>query len=98
MDKYTISWPGYIRSKKIVKYEFHYDHMLPRYGDNLKLCYMDTDSLAYHIKTEYFYALIASDVKARFNRSGYDKNDARSLPIGLNKKVTGLMKDEFGVM
>ena len=52
--------------------------------------------LAYHIKTEDFYAIIASDVKARFDRSGYNKNDARPLPIGLNKKVIGLMKDELG--
>ena len=37
---------------KIVMYEFHYDYMVPKYGENLKLCYMDTDSLVYHIKTE----------------------------------------------
>ena len=31
---------------KIVMYEFHYDHMKPKYdGENLMLCYMDTDSL-----------------------------------------------------
>ena len=39
---------------KIVMYEFHYDYMIPKYGDRLKLCYMDTDSLVYHIKTENF--------------------------------------------
>ena len=32
---------------KIVMYEFHYDYMLPKYDNNLKLCYMDTDSLVY---------------------------------------------------
>ena len=52
--------------------------------------------LGCHIKTEDFYAIIASDVKARFDRSGYNKNDARPLPTGLNKKVIGLMKDELG--
>ena len=42
---------------KIVMYEFHYDYMKPKYdGENLKLCYMDTDSLVYKIKTEDFYA------------------------------------------
>ena len=30
---------------KTIMYEFHYDYMKPKYGDNLKLCYMDTDSL-----------------------------------------------------
>ena len=34
---------------KTVMYEFHYDYMLPKYGDNLKLCYMDTDSFVYDI-------------------------------------------------
>ena len=41
---------------KIVMYEFHYDYVVPKYGDRLKLCSMDTDSLVCHIKTEDFYA------------------------------------------
>ena len=81
---------------KIVMYEFHYDYMRPKYNGNLKLCYMDTDSLVYHIKTEDFYEDIAKDVNARFDKSGYSKEDARPLSIGLNKKVIGLMKDELG--
>ena len=81
---------------KLVMYEFHYDYMKSKYGENLKLCYMDTDSLVYHIETEDFYKDIAKDVNARFDTSGYSKEDARPLPIGLNKKVIGLMKDELG--
>ena len=77
-------------------YEFHYDYMIPKYSENLKLCYMDTDSLVYHIKTEDFYEDIAGDVKERFYTSGYSTKDARLLPIGLNKKVIGLIKDELG--
>ena len=79
---------------KTVMYEFHYDYMRPKYGENLKLCYMDTDSLIYQIKTEDFYADIADDVPTRFDTSGY--NPDRLLPIGLNKKVIGLMKDQLG--
>ena len=82
---------------KIIMYEFHYDYMVPKYGlEKLKLCYMDTDSLVYDIKTEDFYEDIANDVEARFDTSGYNKTDFRPLPIGLNKKVIGLMKDESG--
>ena len=55
---------------------------------------MDTDSLVYHIKTNDFYADIAGDVQTRFDTSGYSNN--RPLPIGLNKKAIGLMKDELG--
>ena len=63
--------------------------MKPKYGENLKLRYMDTDSLVYHIKTEDFYEDIAKDKKARFDTSGYSKEDAGPLPIGLNKKSLG---------
>ena len=77
-------------------YEFHYDYMKPKYQENLKLCYMDTDSLVYNIKTEDFYADISEDILARFDTSSYIPN--RPLPIGLNKKVIGLMKDELGGM
>ena len=80
---------------KIIMYEFHYDYMKPKFKD-LMLCYMDTDSLIYNIKTENFYADIADDVEEMFNTSGYDKKDARPLPIRKNKKVIGLMKDELG--
>ena len=82
---------------KIIMYEFHCNYMVPKYGlEKLKLCYMDTDSLVYDIKTEDFYEDIANDVQARFDTSGYSKTDFRLLPIGLNKKVIGLMKDELG--
>ena len=67
---------------KIVMYEFHYDSMVPKYGDRLKLCYMDTDSLVYHIKTEDFYADIVDDMQTRFYTSGYIPD--RPLPVGLN--------------
>ena len=74
-------------------YEFHYDSMKRKYDDeNLTLCYMDTNSLIYDIKTKNFYKDIANDVASRFDTSGY--ND-RPLPVGLNK-VIGLMKDELG--
>ena len=78
---------------KIIMYEFHYDYMIPKYGENIKLCYMDTDSYVYDIKTEDFYKDIAGDVEARFDTSGYKD---RPLPVGKNKKVIGLIKDELG--
>ena len=79
---------------KLSMYEFWYDYMKPKYGDNIKLCYMDTDSFIMNIKTEDFYKDIANDVKKRFDTSNYEVN--RPLPTGKNKKVIGLMKDELG--
>ena len=35
-------------------------------------CYMDTDSLLIHIKTEDFYRDIAHDVKNRYDTSNYE--------------------------
>ena len=55
---------------------------------------MDTDFLVYHIKTEDFYSDIAEDVEARFDTSGF--TEPRPLPMGENKKVIELMKDELG--
>ena len=79
---------------KIVMYEFYYDYMKRKYPEGLTLCYMDTDSLIYDIETDDFYKDIAKDVKDRFDMSCYSPN--RRLPVGLNKKVIGLMKDELG--
>ena len=56
---------------------------------------MDTNSLVYHIKTDDFYADIANDVEEGFDTSGYIP-DHHPLPIGKNKKVIRLMKDELG--
>ena len=79
---------------KTLMYEFWYDCMKPKYGDNAKLCYMDTDSFIMHIKTENFYKGIANNVEKRFDTSNYEVNTP--LPTGKNKKVIGLMNDEFG--
>ena len=78
---------------KIFMYEFWYYYMKPQYNDNIKLCYMDTDSLVMNIKTEDFYKDITNDVEKRFDTSNYEVN--RPLPTGKNKKVIGLMKDEL---
>ena len=79
---------------KTLMYEFWYDYMKPKYANNVKLCYMDTDSFIINIKTNDFYKDIASDVENRFDISNYEVN--RPLPTEKNKKVIGLMKDELG--
>ena len=79
---------------KTLMYEFWYDYMKPKYNNDVKLCYMDTDSFIINIKTNDFYKDISNDVENRFDASNYEIN--RSLPTGKNKKVIGLMKDELG--
>ena len=79
---------------KIVMYEFHYDYMKQKYLEGLTSATWIRISLIYDIETDDFYKDIAEDVKDRFDTSGY--NSDRPLPVGLNKKVIGLMKDKLG--
>ena len=81
---------------KTLMYEFHYDYMMAKYGSKVSLCYMDTDSFVYEIETEDFYRDISKDAEKRFDMSGCSKDENMPLLIEKNKKVTGLMKDEFG--
>ena len=53
-------------------------------------------SFIIYIKTEDLFEDISNDVEKWFDTSNYDKNDKRPLPIGKNKKVPGLFKDELG--
>ena len=76
--------------------EFWYDYINCKYRDKARLCYMDIDSFVIHVKTEDFYKDIASDVERWFDTSNYDEKDKKPLPIGKNKKVIGLFKDELG--
>ena len=79
---------------KTLMYEFRYDYMKSKYANNVKLCYTDTDSFIINIKTNDFYEDVVSDVENRFDTSNYEVK--RPLPMGKNKKVIGLMKDELG--
>ena len=79
---------------KILMYDYWYNEMKPKYEDRIKLCYMDTDSFIMHIKTEDFYEDIAVDVERKYDTSNYTVE--RPLPMGKNKKVIGMMKDELG--
>ena len=77
---------------KTLMYEFCYDYIKPKYGDEARICYTDTDSFIMHIKTNDFYKDINNDVDKWFDTSNYDKNDNRPLEIGKNKKVLGNLR------
>ena len=48
---------------KTLMYEFWYDYIKLKYSDNVKLCYMDTDSFIMHIKTEDFKMILLMMLK-----------------------------------
>ena len=81
---------------KTLMYEFWYDYVKPKYKDKAKLCYKDTNSFVINIYTEDFFKDINNEVERWFDTSNYDCYDKRLLPIGMNKKVIGLFKDELG--
>ena len=78
---------------KIVIYEFLYDYLKPKYGENPKLCYMGISSFIVRAKTDDIYKDIVEDVATRFDTSNYKLD--KPLPKGINRKVIGLMKDEL---
>ena len=81
---------------KTIMYEFHYDYMVPKYGDGIKVCYMDTDSLIYHIKTDDFYKDISGDVKMRFDTSGYDVKDNQTTASWFKQKGNRINERRIG--
>ena len=81
---------------KTLMYDFHYNYIKKKYGDNAKLLLTDTDSLLYEIKTKDFYKDISPDVEKLFDTSNYPKIHPSGIKTGVNKKIIGMMKDECG--
>ena len=48
---------------KTIMFEFWYDYLKPKYGENIKLCYMDTDSFIVHVKTDDIYQILEKILK-----------------------------------
>ena len=87
--KVLMNKPVYLRLSilkisKTLMYEFWYDYIKPKYRNNAKLSYMDTDGFIINIKTEDFYEDIANDVEKRSDISDYECN--RLLPTEKSKK------------
>ena len=98
MNKPMYLGQAVLDNSKTLMHEFWYDYLKPKYGDKVKLCYMDTDSFVIYVETEDFYKDIANDVDKWFDTSNYDKKDESTLPTGKNEKVIGMFKDELGGM
>ena len=76
-------------------YEFWYDYAKPKYGENAKLCYMDTSSFIFHVKkTDDIYKDILEDVGTKFDTSNFELD--RSLPKEKKLESNWVNKDELG--
>ena len=69
---------------KTLMYGFWYDYFKPKYGENTKLCFIDTDFFIVHVKTDDIYKDVAEDVKTKFDTSNHQLN--RHLSKEKNKK------------
>ena len=77
---------------KTLMYNFHYDVIRARYGGGAKLCFTDTDSLLYWIRTDDIYSDMNEQIEL-YDTSEYPVS--HPLHSTHNKKVLGKMKDEM---
>ena len=66
MNKPIYSGQAILDISKTLMYEFWYDYLLPMYGENIKLCCIDTDSFIIYVKTDDFYKDISNDIDRWF--------------------------------
>ena len=48
-----------------VTFDFWYDYIKSKYGENAKICYIDTGSSIVHVKTDDIYKDIAEDIEKK---------------------------------
>ena len=80
-----------VRRMYDLMYDFHYNYIEKKYGDNAKLLFTDTGSLTYEIEAEDVYQDFWND-KDKFDNSDYPGNSPYYDKT--NKKVIGKFKDE----
>ena len=83
--------PAYLRlsvldiSKKGM-HKYWFDYLNPKYGNNGKLSYMDTDSLMVDVQSKDLYADLAEGVKKIFDstalrRGFFSKSHRKQTPV-----------------
>ena len=80
---------------KLHMYSFHYEHMKAKYphGDQLKLLFTDTDSLAYAVQTDNIYEDMDIDALEKYDFSEYPVD--HPLYDTSNRKALAFFKDEL---
>ena len=92
LDKPIIIGMCILDLSKYWMYNFYYNTLKAKYGDKMKLCFTDTDSLCYHVETEDAYKDF-EEMKSEYDFSEYPKD--HFLYNNENKKVIGKFKDEY---
>ena len=79
---------------KTLMFDFHYNYIKKKYGQEAELLMTDTDSLMYLIQTEDVYYDIKKDVKKKFDTSNFPDVHPSGIKTGVNEKVVGMFKNE----
>ena len=53
-------------------YEVLYDYVKRKYGENERICFMDTNSFIVLVKTDDIYKDIEGDFETRFDTSNFE--------------------------
>ena len=98
-SKVVLNKPSYVgiallELSKVLMYEFFYFNAKAKYGDRARLLMTDTYSLLLEIETEDWYEDTRDEVSTMYDTSAYPVDHPAGLPR-MNKKVIGLMKDEY---
>ena len=100
----TLNKTAYVRMfilafSKVLMYEFHYDYIKNKYGNNLSLLFTDTYSLTYEINTEDVYEDFIND-KDMFDLINYSAmlkhyDDSNKLVVSKRnmKQIVSLLKN-----
>ncbi|XP_065354937.1 uncharacterized protein LOC135949334 [Calliphora vicina] len=77
-------------------YNFHYDHMMPKYNSNIQLNYIDVNSFIYTIKTEDVYKDFKDQLS--FADTGYDVGNKKIMLkefVALRSKMYSVKSANF---
>ena len=93
----TLNKPGNVGRcisdlSKVSMYEFHYNYIKNRYGNNSRLLFIDTNSFMFEITSEDVYEDLNKD-KEMFDFSNYS---AKPKYFDDSNKLVGKMKDKAG--
>jgi hypothetical protein len=97
-NKVTLNKPIYIGFtvldvSKLLMFDFYYNVIAKRYGNNARLLFTDTDSLCYHLFTDDVYRDML-EYSHLLDTSNYPRD--HPMYSADNMKVIGKMKDECG--
>ena len=93
LDKPIYMGMSILDYSKVHMYSFYYDVLKPKYNDDIKLVYTDTDSYVIKVDTDDLYNDF-QEINEYMDFSDYNVETSKTM-TKTNKKVLGKFKDEM---